>query len=325
MKKIILSCLIILLGSINLFAQSNKVVYTSNQSSNGYLQIFTMNDDGSDKKQIITMEVNCVNPKWSHDGTKIVFATTDEQVYLIDNIETGDYRFMWKGITPAFTQTDDEIIFISDYEGVNSIYALGLEETEPFLLSDGNYSNQAILSANGNYMIYSAIQDGGKSIMLRDLNDTTDNPTRKISVNKDANLEPDISPDETKYVYAGFDMNLNGTIYLYENGKERALTKDIPSATQPKFSPDGSKIAFAVIKGERVKLYTMNADGTNKKDLGIKGGDLGLFKWADNNRIIYDAETESEQYSIGIVDISTGDIKLIATTGFNLHPDILNQ
>ncbi len=324
MKKIILSCLI-LLGSINLFAQSNKVVYSSNQSSNGYLQIFTMNDDGSDKKQIVIMDVNCVNPKWSHDGSMIVFATTDEQIYVVDNIETGEYRFIWKGTSPAFTAADDEIIFVSDFEGVNSIYALGLYETEPYILSDGEYSNQAVLSPDGNFLIYSAMLDGGKTVLLRDLNDTTDNSIHKVSVNKDANLEPDISPDNTKYVYAGFDMNLNGTIYLYENGKERALTKDISSATQPKFSPDGSKIAFAFIKGERVKLYTMNADGSGKKDAGIKGGDLGLFKWMDNDRIIYDAENESEQYSIGVVNTKTGDNQLVATTGFNLHPDILNQ
>ncbi len=324
MKKIILSCLI-LLGSINLFAQSKKVVYSSNQSSNGYLQIFTMNDDGTDKKQVLTMDANCVNPKWSHDGSKIVFATSDEQVYLIDNIETGDYRFMWKGNVPSFSTDDSEILFVSDFEGVNSIYAIGLFETEPFLISDGDYSNQAVLSNDGNYMIYSALLESGKCIMLRDLNDTTDNHTRKISVNKDANLEPDISPDSRKFVYAGFDMNLNGTIYLYENNKERALTKDIPSSTQPKFSPDGSKIAFAVIKGERVNLYVMNADGSNKDDLSIKGGDLGLFKWIDNERIVYDAENQSEQYSIGVVNIKTGDVKLIATTGFNLHPDVLNQ
>lgn len=324
MKKIILSCLI-LLGSINLFAQSKKVVYSSNQSGNGYLQIFTMNDDGTDKKQILAMDVNCVNPKWSHDGTKIVFATTDEQIYLIDDIETADYRFMWKGSVPSFSTDDSEIIFVSDFEGVNSIYVIGLSESEPYLLSDGDYSNQGVLSKDGNYLIYSALSDGGKSVMLRDLNDTTENHTRKISVNKDANLEPDISPDESKYVYAGFDMNLNGTIYLYESNKERPLTKDIPSCTQPRFSPDGSKIAFAVIKGERVKLYVMNSDGSNKDDLEIKGGDLGLFRWIDNDRIIYDAENQSEQYSIGIVNIKSGDVKLIASSGLNLHPDILNQ
>jgi TolB protein len=324
MKKIILSCLI-LLGSINLFAQSKKVVYSSNQSSNGYLQIFTMNDDGTDKKQILTMDANCVNPKWSHDGTKIVFATTDEQVYLIDNIETGDYRFMWKGNVPSFSTDDSEIIFVSDFEGVNSVYIIGLSDPEPYLLSDGYYSNQAVLSNDGNYLIYSAISEGGKSVMLRDLNDTTENHTRKISINKDANLEPDISSDGRKYAYAGFDMNLNGTVYLYENNTERALTKDIPSSTQPKFSPDGSKIAFAVIKGESVKLYVMNTDGSNKDDLSIKGGDLGLFKWMDNDRIIYDAENQNDQYSIGVVNIKTGDVKIIASSGFNLHPDILNQ
>jgi TolB protein len=323
MKKFVFLCLI-LLGSVNLFAQGKKIVYTSNQSTNGYLQVFTMNEDGTDKKQVVTMDANCINPRWSHDGTKITFATSDDQIYVIDNIETGDYRFIWKGTSPAFTEDDSEILFVSDYEGVNSIYGIGLTEPEPWILSDGDYSNQAVLSKDGKYLIYSALLESGKCIMIIDLT-VDDIKSTKISVNKDANLEPDISPDNSKYAYASFDMNLNGTIYLYENGKERAITKDIVSSTQPKFSPDGSKIGFAVIKGERVKLYTMTADGSNKKELTIKGGDLGTFKWLDNERIIYDAENESEQYSIGIVNVNTGDNKLVATQGFNLHPDVVNK
>ncbi|MBS1515156.1 MAG: PD40 domain-containing protein [Bacteroidetes bacterium] len=324
MKKIIIIC-VFLLSGINIFAQNAKIVYTSNQSTNGYLQVFTMNEDGSDKKQIVTIETNCINPKWSHDGSRIVFGTSDDQVYVIDDIEKGDYRFIWKGSAPSFTLEDDAIIFVSDFEGVNSVYVIGLDDTEPFMLSEGDYSNQAILSKDGRFVVYSALLSSGKSVMLLDLNDTTESNTKKISVNKDANLEPDIAPENNRFVYAGFDMNLNGTIYIFENGKEKALTKDITSSTQPKFSPDGSKIGFAVIKGERVKLYTMGADGSSKKEISIKGGDLGTFKWLDNERIAYDAENENGQYSVGVVNIKTGDNKLLATQGFNLHPDILNK
>ena len=314
----------VLLSGANIFAQSKKIVYTSNQSSNGYLQLFTMNDDGTDKKQLTYMEVNCVNPKWSPDGSMIVFTTSDQQVYLVDDMSTGNYRFIWKGAAPMFAGNNQEIIFVSDYEGVNSVYIMGLGDSEPSILSDGSYSNQAVMSRDGKFIIYSALFDGGKTVLLMDMQDTTDAYIHKVSVNKDANLEPDISPDNRKYVYAGFDMNLNGTIYIYEEGRERALTKDIPSSTQPKFSPDGSKIAFAVIKGERVKLYTMNSDGSGKKDLSIKGGDLGLFDWADNQRIIYDAENENEQYNIGIINVNSGDCQLLTSSGFNLHPDVLN-
>jgi len=325
MKKIILFGLVmLLLGNTSLFSQNKKVVYTSNQSSNGYLQLFTMNDDGSDKKQLTYMEDNCLNPKWSSNGSMIVFSTTAQQIYVIDDLSTGNYRFIWKGMAPMFSSSNEEIFFVSDYEGVNSVYIMGLGDSEPTILSDGSYSNQAVMSRDGNYIIYSAIFDGGKSVMLMDMQDTTDSYISKVSVNKDANLEPDISPDNKKYVYAGFDMNLNGTLYLYENGKERPVTKDIPSSTQPKFSPDGSKIGFAVIKGERVKLYTMNSDGTGKKELFIKGGDLGLFDWADNQRIIYDAENTDEEYNIGIINVNSGDCTLLTSKGFNLHPDVLN-
>ncbi len=70
----------------------------------------------------------------------------------------------------------------------------------------------------------------------------------------------DISPDGKTIV---FDML--GDLYAIpsEGGEAKPLTEGIPWDTEPRFSPDGKKIAFISDRGGADNLWLMNADGTN--------------------------------------------------------------
>jgi Tol biopolymer transport system component len=325
MNKIITIATIIFIFFNIAYSQSGKkIVYCSDNTKSNYLQIFTMNDDGSNKKQITNLPANCSKPRWSSDGTKIVFQTDDDRIFLIVNADTESPEeplFIFGGSNPSFTADGEQIIFNSDHDGALSIYIIDPAEGEAYLISTIGYSNQQVLSKNGKYLVYSAFYEGSKCIMMTDLDDTTDDNTIQINVNDNANLLPDISSDANMVVYAGFNMQLNGTIYIFDNGKEYALTKGITSCNSPKFSPDDKKIAFLSIGTNAVKLYTMNLDGNSKEALNTKGGNIGTYRWVDNDRIIYDAENGND-YQIGIVQLSTGKCTLLTTQGNNLNPDV---
>ena len=72
----------------------------------------------------------------------------------------------------------------------------------------------------------------------------------------------DVSPDGSTLV---FDML--GDIYSVpiEGGEAQALTGGIEWNFQPRFSPDGSKIAFVSDRGGGDNLWVMNADGSDPK------------------------------------------------------------
>lgn len=325
MRKLIILLMIFILSNV-IIAQQKKVAYCSNASSTGFLQIFVMNEDGSDKKQLTEIPENCMKPRWSPDGKQIVFYSDKGFIYLIRDINnipsTGPY-LVWNGVNPSFMPEGDQILFNSEFEEVPSIFTIDTATTgaEPELISDGSYSNMQVLFHTENKIVYSAFNEGVKSIMVADLDDTTENYVSKVSKNDEANLEPDISSDDNKIAYASFDNNLKGTIRIFENGKESIIGKGLPSSNVPRFSPDGKKIAFAVIKDKDVSLYTMDPDGSNRKDLNVKGGNVGTFQWIDNDRIIYDAGTDTNT-EIGIINIKTGDNNIIASGGFNLQPCI---
>lgn len=324
MNKIILAIISIIFFISTLAKAETKIVYSSDDTKSNYFQIFTMDYNGNNKKQITDLPANCSHPKWSHDGTKIVFQTDDDRIFLIVNADTDtpdEPIFIFGGSNPSFAGDDEQIIFNSDKDGALSIYILDPAEGEAYLLSTIGYSNQQVLSQNGKYLVYSAFYNDSKCIMMTDLEDTTDENTFKINENDNANLLPDLSSDANMIVYAGFNNQLNGTIYLFNNGQEIALTKGITSSNLPKFSPDDKKIAFLSIGANTVKLYTMNLDGSSKEPLTVKGGNVGTYKWADNDRIVYDAENGAE-YQIGIISVSTGKCVLLTTQGNNLHPDV---
>lgn len=324
-KLFLIFSLILLMYSGSSFAQNKKIAYCSNQTSSGLLQIFTMNEDGSDKKQLTDIEENCMKPRWSPDGKQIVFYTNKGLVYLIRDVENtaSDPFYVWSGYNPSFMPNGDEIMFNSEYEGVLSIFAIDTAQygTEPQLISDGDYSNMQVLSSDGKKVIFSAFEDDSKVIMIADLMDTTDNYITKVSKNNEANLEPDISSDGEKIAYASFDNNLKGTIRILHGSTEAPLSKGLPSSNVPKFSPDGKKIAFVVIGDNSVSLYVMNDDGSSKNDLNVRGGNVGIFQWIDNSRIVYDAGSEKNS-GIGIVNVETGNSEIIADGGFNIQPCI---
>lgn len=308
----------------NLAKAQTKILYCSDDTKTNYFQIFTMDEDGNNKKQITDLPANCSHPKWSPDGSKIVFQTDDDRIFLIVNADTDTPEepiFIFGGSNPSFTSDNEQIIFNSDHDGALSIYIIDPAEGEAYLISTIGYSNQQVLSKSGKYLAYSAFYDGSKCIMMTDLEDTTDDNTFQININDNANLLPDMSSDANMIVYAGFNNQLNGTIYIFNNGKETALTKGITSCNLPKFSPDDSKIAFLSIGTNSVKLYTMNIDGTNKVEINNKGGNIGTYKWVDNDRIVFDSEN-GVNYQIGIVTLSTGKCTMLTGQGNNLHPDI---
>lgn len=326
MKKLIFCILIVFLFfKFSIADEITKIVYASSNSSSGLVQIFVMDEDGSNKKQVTNLPTNCYYPKLSADGKNVVFQTDDFRIFFIKGVDTDNPEepyFVFGGSNPSFTGVGDEIMFNNDHEGFYSIYIMEPTDTEAYLVSDIGYSNQQLLSDDGSDLVFSCIYEGQKSIFIMDLEDTTDNNIELVSFNEDANIEPDISSDEQMFVYASFNNQLKGTIYIYKDGTETALTRGIPSSNQPEFSPEDDKIGFIVIDGNNTKLYTMDLDGSNRKEVSIRGGNVGRFVWLDNERILYDAESGNESI-VGIVNVETGSCEVIADGGINMHPDFV--
>ena len=93
MTRIKLFVILMLIISGTVFAQKNKIAYCSMKQVSGFIQIFTMNEDGSDKKQLTDIQENRnMKPKWSADGKQIVFYSDRGYIYLLRNAGTADKK-----------------------------------------------------------------------------------------------------------------------------------------------------------------------------------------------------------------------------------------
>lgn len=326
MKSILILIIIFLFSYSNSFSQS-KVAYVSSDNSTGLLQIFTMNIDGTDKRQLTRVPFNCMFPRWSPNGEQIIFRTDDGRIYLIEDAKSGvvsDAYFVFGGDNPIFSPTGEEILFSGDHRNVTALYVMRPTDTDAEMITDIDFATQHVISKDGRFIIFSGFEGGSKSIFVMDIDDQSDDYIKKISVNQNANLEPHISYDNSKIVYASFDNNLKGTIFIYENGSERSLTQGMPSSSQPKFSPDDKRIGFVTIEDSGINFNVMNVDGSNKKKFSVNGGNVGVFRWIDSETIVYDAD-RNNNHVIGTLNVVTGENILIANSGLNLHPDVISK
>ncbi|TMN70636.1 protease [Pseudoalteromonas sp. S1727] len=144
---------------------------------------------------------------------------------------------------------------------------------------------------------------------------------------------PDIHKESVTFVYAG-------DIYIanIKTGESTRLTDHIGFETFPKFSPDGSKIAFSAQYNGSRQVYVMNRDGSQLKqltyynDVGVmppRGGfDYRVLDWTpDGKHIVFRANRTPYGKRVGrpyMVPVDGGleqPLAIPETGGGMLSPD----
>ncbi len=111
----------------------------------------------------------------------------------------------------------------------------------------------------------------------------------------------DVSPDGETIVF-----DLLGDIYTVPiaGGEARAINAGLAWAMQPRFSPDGSEIAFTSDAGGGDNLWVMNADGSDPRQLTKE--DFRLLNnpwWSPDGRYIAARKHFTTQRSLGTGEI----------------------
>ncbi|WP_425408050.1 amidohydrolase family protein [Hyphococcus sp.] len=135
-------------------------------------------------------------------------------------------------------------------------------------------------------------------------------PTRNVSIDVEEGtwMSLDVSPDGRTIVF-----DLLGDIYVIpaSGGDARAIASGMAWDMQPRFSPDGSKIAFTSDRGGGDNIWIMNADGSDKRQ--VTSEDFRLLNnptWSPDGQYIAARKHFTTQRSLG-----TGEIWLYHISG----------
>jgi TolB protein len=206
-------------------AHGGRVVFTS--YVHRFPQIWTMNADGSDQKEMPTgLELNA-SPALSPDGTQIAFAGSAKgnvDIYVINVNGTGLRRLTTTyalEASPAWSPTGRQILYTSDQSGTPQLWMMEAEGTGAHRLTyAGNWNDEGSWSPDGSRIVFACRNEGDMNVCAMDL----------------------------------------------AKGNTVALTSE-GSNGHPALSPDGEKIVYQSRRGGSTQIYTMDADGQNKRVL----------------------------------------------------------
>ena len=118
-------------------AFSSGVTYIINGDRLGYDQIFVMNADGSNRRQITDNRSSDIGPCWSPDGSKIAFSHNvdgkwNDEIYVMNADGTHPTRLTDHPASdgdPSWSPDGNYIAFVSRRDGNSEIYVMNADGT----------------------------------------------------------------------------------------------------------------------------------------------------------------------------------------------------
>lgn len=313
MKNLLLASIITLIAASSVYSQKKLIAFSSDATKNDKQQIFIMDEEGDNVKQVAFLDLDCYNPRFAPNSTKLVFCATNvisDYLYMVDLADTGTYRspmFLDGGIDPVFSEDGTMLMYRSEKEEENNVYIMDVASGESFVVSDGSLATHAEFSHDGTKIVYSSSLEQNFDLVVLNLLDTTDKAQQTIVATKDAEIYGTFSPDGMKIAFSSFDINYKGTLKVCDdNGKNVKVISSGGSSYNPKWSPDGKLLAFVSDKAGKFNVYVCKPDGSGLRQLTSESGSTVEFDWSgDSQKIVFDSQSAGVS-SVWVIDVEKG-------------------
>ena len=257
------------------------------------------------------------DPVFSDDGNTLYFARSVSEamqdVYKIDIPSGGETRLTFDGRNVmGLARTNGETLLASNRDGRYGIWSI--DDNSGTLvrlpISQAGVINP-VISRKSMRLTYEVIN---RVMSLQSFDDQDNSPRDLLQFNAEI-LHPTNSGSKV-----AFSSNRSGFFEIWtadEKGSGLRRLTDFRAGftAHPRYSPDGTKIAFDARPGDTAKIYIMNFDGSSL--LEVSAGDVNRYAptWRpDGDGLIYAKET-SGSLELWTFDLATKSETQLTKTG----------
>ena len=234
-----------------------KIAFTSNEADDW--DIWTMNEDGSERKRITSLREWDGLASWSPDGSKIAFSgerhdqsgQVSFEIFTV-NADGTDVKQLTGGLKreTSYEGTDEQV------QG---------HEHEGSLI----WNSVPVWSPDGSKILFASNRDGDGTVPLLYIMNADGSDQKKFGFPFEIDgTDPDWSPVTNQIVFVR-GTAAKGDIWVIDAGHPfpsmtaKKITDNIDNNCSPVWSPDGKQIAFVSDKYGNDDIFIMDADGNS--------------------------------------------------------------
>jgi Tol biopolymer transport system component len=240
--------------------QNGRLAFISERDGND--EIYSVNLDGSDLRNLSSYALTDEIAVWSPDGTKIAFSrdvgNADYKIWVMNADGTDQHQISpedSRDTDPTWSPDGTRIAFAST-EGTPDVWVMDADGTNRMNLTNAvDWDLDPAWSPDGTQIAFRSERDGNAEIYV--MNADGSDQTRLTFTPNGFDFNPKWSADGSR-IYWDADGPFIHSIRP-DGTDEETITTTPGSAGHPAPSPDGELIAFAGDDG----LYTMKPDGTD--------------------------------------------------------------
>lgn len=268
---------------------------------NNKKEIFVMNWDGSEKKQISFHRSIVLAPSWHPNGKQLAYTAFVYRRSLKGrraNILMYDFDRKKRKIISSNYSTNlgadffpsgrEMLITIPSKWGGLDIFKFSLRSKKTFPVRmgpRGAINVEPSIHPKGRKIIFSSDRTG--KIMIHEMNRYGEK-LRQLTFTGQYNATPDWSPDGKQIVFSGYSrgrfdifiMNAEGPSNIKRLTTARARNGRWSNNESPSFSPDGRQIVFTSDRTGYNQLFTIHIDGSNLKRITFDRRHYKSPKWS---------------------------------------------
>lgn len=302
-----------------------KIAFVSRRE--GDEEIYVVNADGSNLKNLTENLFLDVDPSWSPDGNRIAFISERgevDDIYVMNadgsnpqRITNNSYVQYTHFSNPHWSPDGNKLLFLLSTGQGMDFYTINYDGSDlQRLTDDSNYKHNSVWSPDGG-MIAAFFSSSDRYEDVYVMNADGANRRRLTSQTRHDNCENlDWSPDGTKIIYS-CELEDDGGESIYTVTVDEGIeTMLLGSGRAPSFSPDGTKIVY-VYPGEHHywDVHVMDADGSNPQNLTNTPVNCFNPSWSPSGaKITYGSWVGRSNQDVYVIDVDGNNLRNLTNT-----------